>query len=88
MSYITRRTRIADSHRSIDVTSPTATNGDGLGRRVSVHLPEGREQIWSSEELAMQRWQAGDTVIFRNQAWRVTGRDEASDALTVTLAPI
>lgn len=70
------------------MTSPTANHDDGVGRSVSIYLPDSREQIWTSEESAVHRWQVGDTVVFRTRSWRVTGRGEASEALTVHLAPI
>jgi hypothetical protein len=69
------------------VTSPTVNHGDGLGRSVSIYLPESREQIWSSEGAEMESWQVGDTVIFRNRSWNVTARDEASHALSLIPAP-
>jgi hypothetical protein len=73
--------------RRSGVTSRTANHDDGLGRSVSIYLPESREQIWSSEGSYTESWQVGDTVIFRNRSWNVTGRDEASNALTLILAP-
>ena len=70
------------------MTSPTANHDDGgLGRSVSIYLPETREQIWSSEGSFTERWQVGETVIFRNRSWNVTGRNEAPNALSLILTP-
>jgi hypothetical protein len=67
------------------VTSPTANHDDGLGRSVSIYLAETREQIWSSEAWGMESWEVGETVIFRNRSWNVTGRAEAPNALSLIL---
>jgi hypothetical protein len=68
------------------MTPPSSGRDNGLGRRVTVHLPDAREHVWNCTGLAMTSWEIGDVVRFRNTEWRVVGRHDGPEALTLTLA--
>jgi hypothetical protein len=55
---------------------------------VVVDFPGGREFRWLAPGAPMACWQVGDTVVFKNASWRVTGRTHDSDSLNLTLAPL
>ena len=59
---------------------------DGSGTRISLRFPEGREDVWGTEESEMLTWQLGEVVFVRNCHWLVVGREEEPDFVAFTFA--
>ncbi len=53
--------------------------------RVAIHTPEGREFLWLLPDSEIARWEVGQSVVFRNRGWIVSGRADAEGHLTLTL---
>ena len=59
---------------------------NGSSTRISLNFPESREQVWGTHESEMLTWQVGDVVFLRNDRWRVVGRQEEADLLSLHFA--
>jgi hypothetical protein len=59
---------------------------DGYAKSVVVvNFPDGREFVWLAPDSPLACGQVGEVVVYRDRQWRVLGREEHTDSLTLTL---
>ena len=61
---------------------------DGDQKAVVVNCPTGREFVWVSADSPLAHWKVDETVVFRKRTWRVVGRAEERDSLSLMLGPL
>jgi hypothetical protein len=70
-------------------TEQNSNGHQALAKSVVVlTFPGGRELLWVAPDSPLTSCRVGDDVIFRSGRWRVTGRADDSDALSLTLGPV